>query len=94
MQNNKNAQNLHDLRHSAAHLLAQALCELYPGTLLTLGPVTDDGFFYDFLPPQGTISEADLPAIEEKMRKSCMIFATLPPTYWHRHFANSILAPS
>jgi len=69
MQNKKDAQKLHDLRHSAAHLLAQALCELYPGTLLTLGPVTDDGFFYDFLPPQGTISEADLPAIEEKMKE-------------------------
>jgi len=62
-------QELHNLRHSAAHLLAHALCELYPGTLLTLGPVTDDGFFYDFLPPQGTISETDLSVIEEKMRE-------------------------
>ena len=69
MQNKKDEQKLHDLRHSAAHLLAQALCELYPGTLLTLGPVTDDGFFYDFLPPQGTISEDNLPAIEEKMKE-------------------------
>ncbi|MGC2310538.1 MAG: threonine--tRNA ligase [Candidatus Babeliaceae bacterium] len=38
------------LRHSAAHLLGHAVSELFPGTLLTIGPATEDGFFYDFLP--------------------------------------------
>lgn len=45
----KNTPNLHQLRHSAAHLLAQAVVELYPDTLLTIGPATEDGFFYDVL---------------------------------------------
>ena len=38
------------LRHSAAHLLAHAVTELFPETLLTIGPATEEGFFYDFLP--------------------------------------------
>ncbi|NDD54000.1 threonine--tRNA ligase, partial [bacterium] len=59
---------LHDLRHSAAHLIAHAVTELYPGTLLTIGPVTDTGFFYDFLPPKN-FKEDDLPLIEERMRQ-------------------------
>lgn len=56
------------LRHSAAHVLAQALSELYPGTKLAIGPATEKGFFYDFQPPE-RISEHDLPKIEEKMRE-------------------------
>ncbi|MBD3273462.1 threonine--tRNA ligase [Candidatus Dependentiae bacterium] len=64
----KKNEKLDNLRHSAAHLLAQAVLELYPGTKLTIGPTTDTGFFYDFLPPQN-FTEADLPKIEEKMRE-------------------------
>jgi len=56
------------LRHSTAHVLAQALTELYPGTKLAIGPATEKGFFYDFVPPE-SISEHDLPRIEEKMRE-------------------------
>lgn len=59
---------LHDLRHSAAHLLAQAVLELYPGTLPTIGPVTETGFFYDFLPSKN-FKEEDLPKIEARMRE-------------------------
>lgn len=59
---------LYNLRHSAAHLLAQAVLELYPGTKITIGPVTETGFFYDFLPPQNFTQE-DLPLIEEKMHE-------------------------
>ncbi|MCB9492993.1 MAG: threonine--tRNA ligase [Epsilonproteobacteria bacterium] len=59
---------LHNLRHSAAHLLAQAVLELYPDTKLTIGPVTEHGFFYDFLPSKN-FKEDDLPRIEEKMRE-------------------------
>lgn len=59
---------LYNLRHSAAHLLAQAVLRLFPGTQITIGPVTENGFFYDFLPPQN-FSIDDLAKIEETMRQ-------------------------
>ena len=59
---------LYNLRHSAAHLLAQAVVDLYPGTKLTIGPVTENGFFYDFL-PQENFKEEALPKIEKRMRQ-------------------------
>lgn len=58
--------NLGIIRHSAAHLLAHAISELYPKTKLTIGPATADGFFYDFLPLEN-FKEADLPLIEKRM---------------------------
>jgi threonyl-tRNA synthetase len=54
------------LRHSTAHLLGHAVKELYPGTQITIGPVIEDGFYYDIDCPK-QLSEADLPAIEAKM---------------------------
>lgn len=58
------------LNHSAAHLLAAAVVELWPGTKRTIGPSIEDGFYFDFEFPEGvTISEADFPQIEAKMRK-------------------------
>jgi len=59
---------LNTLRHSAAHLAAHAVTELFPTTQLTIGPVTDEGFFYDFL-PERNFKEEDLPLIENKMRE-------------------------
>ncbi|MEQ1633220.1 MAG: threonine--tRNA ligase [Planctomycetota bacterium] len=59
---------LYLLRHSAAHVLAEAVCTLYPGTRLAYGPPVDDGFFYDLKTPK-PISEADFPAIEAKMQE-------------------------
>ena len=56
------------LRHSTAHLLAQAVQGLFPGTQVTIGPTIDDGFFYDFAPPHPFTVE-DLPKIEQKMRE-------------------------
>jgi len=56
------------LRHSAAHLLAHAVLELYPETLLTIGPATEHGFFYDFLPKEN-FKEEDLPKIEARMHE-------------------------
>src|SRR5215213_5128569 len=56
------------LRHDAAHVLATAVVELYPGTKVSIGPPIEDGFYYDFEFPEGvSISEDDLAAIEEKM---------------------------
>lgn len=62
----KTPEALSIMRHSCAHVLAEAVQELYPGTLIGFGPQTDDGFFYDFELPR-PISEADFPAIEAKM---------------------------
>lgn len=56
------------LRHSTAHLLAQALKRLYPGIRLGIGPVIENGFYYDVDPPE-LIRAQDLPRIEEEMRK-------------------------
>ena len=62
----KSPEALHILRHSCAHIMAEAVQELYPGTQIAFGPATDDGYFYDFLLPDN-ISSDDYPAIEKKM---------------------------
>ncbi|MGH8541752.1 MAG: threonine--tRNA ligase, partial [Stenotrophobium sp.] len=56
------------IRHDAAHVLAQAVQELFPGTQITFGPATDVGFYYDFA-RDVPFTEADLAAIEQKMRE-------------------------
>ncbi|MGH8011966.1 MAG: threonine--tRNA ligase [Candidatus Binataceae bacterium] len=56
------------LRHSTAHLMAQAVQSLYPGTQVTIGPTIEDGFFYDFAPPVPFTLD-DLPKIEARMRE-------------------------
>ena len=61
-------ESLDHLRHSAAHLLAAAVMELWPGTKRTIGPAIEDGFYYDFEFPE-PISENDLPKIEKRMRQ-------------------------
>ena len=57
-------------RHDFAHVLAEAVQSLFPGTQITFGPSTDDGFYYDVMAPasRGPFAEDDLPAIEEAMR--------------------------
>jgi threonyl-tRNA synthetase len=60
-------EGLHVLRHSTAHVLAQAVCDLFPGTKYAIGPPVDDGFYYDFELPE-PIHQADLAAIEDRMR--------------------------
>lgn len=64
----ENPSELEKLRHSAAHLLAAAVLELYPEAKPTIGPSTEDGFYYDFDFTE-PLSENDLPKIEEKMRE-------------------------
>ncbi|MGN6621874.1 MAG: threonine--tRNA ligase [Sphingomonas sp.] len=58
-------------RHDYAHVLAEAVQKLFPGTQITFGPATDDGFYYDFAPSaeHGPFTEEDLPLIEEEMRR-------------------------
>jgi len=63
----KNPEGLEIIRHSTAHLLAHAVKELYPGAQVTIGPVIDDGFYYDFSYNRPFTPE-DLVLIEKKMR--------------------------
>ena len=56
------------IRHDAAHVLAEAVQSLWPGTQVTIGPVIENGFYYDFFRNQPFTPE-DLPAIEQKMRE-------------------------
>jgi threonyl-tRNA synthetase len=59
------------VRHDYAHVLAEAVQNLFPGTQITFGPATDDGFYYDFAPSpeRGPFTDEDLPVIEEEMRR-------------------------
>jgi threonyl-tRNA synthetase len=62
----KSPEALEIIRHSTAHLMAQAVTELFPGTLLTIGPVIDNGFYYDF-DSKHVFSPEDFAAIEKRM---------------------------
>jgi len=62
------AEGVDVLRHSTAHLMAMAVQALYPGTEVTIGPVIEDGFFYDFA-PKTPFTVDDLPKIEAKMKE-------------------------
>ncbi|MFL5819488.1 MAG: threonine--tRNA ligase [Solirubrobacteraceae bacterium] len=58
------------IRHDAAHVMATAVMELYPGVKISIGPPIEQGFYYDFEFPEGTtVSEADFERIEERMRE-------------------------
>ena len=62
----KDKEGLKVIRHDAAHILAMAVQELYPGTQVTIGPVIDNGFYYDFSRKE-PFTEQDLKKIEKKM---------------------------
>ena len=62
-----NNESLDHLRHSAAHLLAAAVEELYPQAKRTIGPAIEDGFYYDFDFGTEKVSEEDLKKIEKRM---------------------------
>ncbi|MES1157387.1 MAG: threonine--tRNA ligase [Alphaproteobacteria bacterium] len=69
------ADGLDIIRHDAAHVLAQAVQDLYPGTQVTFGPVTEDGFYYDFARDE-PFSTDDFPKIEQRMKE--IVDADLP----------------
>jgi threonyl-tRNA synthetase len=63
-------ESLELVRHDAAHILATAVLELFPGTKVSIGPPIETGFYYDFEFPDGVkVSDEDLPRIEERMRE-------------------------
>jgi threonyl-tRNA synthetase len=67
---NRSPESLELIRHDAAHVLAAAVLDLYPGTKISIGPPIEDGFYYDFEFPEGvTISDRDFEALEAKMRE-------------------------
>jgi threonyl-tRNA synthetase len=74
------------VRHDFAHILAEAVQNLYPGTQITFGPATDDGFYYDFAPTaeHGAFTEEELPAIEEEMRRIIAADKRLLREVWTR----------
>ncbi|MGA7435574.1 MAG: threonine--tRNA ligase [Solirubrobacterales bacterium] len=66
----RDPEGLEIIRHDAAHVMATAVQELYPGTKVTIGPAIEAGFYYDFLFPEDVkITDAELPAIEAAMKK-------------------------
>lgn len=73
-------------RHDYAHILAEAVQNLFPGTQITFGPATDDGFYYDFAPTaaHGPFTDEELPAIEEEMRRIIACDEPLVREVWTR----------
>ena len=67
-ENKKTEQKLAVIRHSAAHIMAQAVVKLFPGTKTAIGPCIENGFYYDFLLPR-PITADDLPSIEAEMKR-------------------------
>ncbi len=74
------------IRHSTAHLMAMAVQELYPGTQVTIGPVIEDGFFYDFATDRA-FTEDDLRRIEEKMAEISKSDLSVQREEWKRNDA-------
>ncbi|WP_164118335.1 threonine--tRNA ligase [Sphingorhabdus sp. Alg239-R122] len=71
-------------RHDFAHVLAEAVQSLFPGTQITFGPATNDGFYYDFAPKDRPFTDEDLPLIEEEMRKIIAANKPLVREAWDR----------
>jgi threonyl-tRNA synthetase len=71
-------------RHDFAHVLAEAVQSLFPGTQITFGPSTDDGFYYDFAPKDRPFTDEDLPAIEAEMRRIIGADKPLTREVWSR----------
>ena len=80
------AEALELVRHDYAHVLAEAVQKRFPGTQITFGPATDDGFYYDVAPPpgRGPFTEEDLPAIEAEMRAIIAADKPLVRQEWSR----------
>ncbi|MCF8708136.1 threonine--tRNA ligase [Rhizorhapis sp. SPR117] len=71
-------------RHDFAHVLAEAVQSLFPGTQITFGPATEDGFYYDFARREHPFTEEDLPAIEAEMRRIIQANKPLRREVWSR----------
>ncbi|MEZ5841056.1 MAG: threonine--tRNA ligase [Hyphomicrobiales bacterium] len=74
------------IRHDCSHIMAEAVQELFPGTQVTIGPIIENGFYYDFARPEPFTTE-DLPKIEEKMREIVARNARFEKEVWDREEA-------
>ena len=81
---------LYRLRHSAAHLMAQAVTELYPGAKLSIGPPIENGFYYDIEFPEA-LREEDLPKIEAKMKELSKLDQRIERTEVSREEAKALI---
>ncbi len=79
------------LRHDAAHVMAQAVQELYPGTQVTIGPAIDNGFYYDFARDE-PFTPDDLAAIEQRMHEIVARDLPLVREVWEREEAKAVFA--
>tara|TARA_R110002096_G_scaffold53165_3_gene138186 strand:- start:1864 stop:3798 length:1935 start_codon:yes stop_codon:yes gene_type:complete len=79
------------IRHDTAHVMAEAVQELYPGTQVTIGPVIEDGFFYDFARDEPFTLD-DLPKIEAKMKEIIQRNAPFTREVWSRDKAASVFS--
>src|SRR5690554_5326399 len=79
------------IRHDAAHVLAEAVQELWPGTQVTIGPVIENGFYYDFYRSE-PFSEDDFAAIEKKMAEIVDRGAAFTKEVWDREEAKKVFA--
>src|SRR4249919_390144 len=84
------------VRHDFAHVLAEAVQKVYPGTQITFGPATDDGFYYDFAPApgRGPFTEEELPAIEDEIRRLIAADRPLVREVWSRGDVRDYFAKS
>lgn len=89
--NREDPRALELIRHDTAHVLAEAVQELFPGTQVTIGPVIDNGFFYDFARNEPFTPE-DFPAIEKKMREIIARDKPFTKEVWSRDKAKDFFA--
>src|SRR5947209_13618263 len=84
--NNVSHAQLDVMRHSAAHVLAKAVQQLYPGSKLGIGPVIENGFYYDIDIPQ-RVGEEDLARLEARMREIIAADEPFERVEWSKHDA-------
>ncbi|MGF9762998.1 threonine--tRNA ligase [Microvirga sp. 0TCS3.31] len=89
--NREDARALELIRHDCAHVLAEAVQELFPGTQVTIGPVIENGFYYDFARNEPFTPE-DFPAIEAKMREIIARDKPFTKEVWSRDKAKQVFA--
>ena len=87
--NREDPRALELIRHDAAHVLAEAVQALWPGTQVTIGPVIENGFYYDFFRNE-PFTPDDLPAIEKKMREIIARDAAFTKDVWSRDDAKKV----
>ena len=87
----EDARSLELIRHDAAHVMAEAVQELWPGTQVTIGPVIENGFYYDFAKDE-PFTPDDLPKIEKRMKEIIQRNKPFTKEIWSREKAKEVFA--